>query len=400
MFDVEEIRKDFPILGKEINGKKLIYFDNAATTQKPREVIEGIKFFYENINANPIRSLHYLAEKATEAYNEARKKVAEFINASPEEIVFVRNATEGINLVSFAVPFKKGDSIVTSYLEHHSNILPWLRLKEEGINVEFADVDENYDLKMEIYENLPENTKLVTVTHESNVSGTINDVEKISNLVHKKGALFLVDLAQSIPHMKIDIKKIGADFAAFSGHKMLGPFGIGVLYINKRIHNILNPFLEGGEMIKDVKLNRIEYADLPYFYEAGTQNIEGAFGLGIAIDYLNKIGMNEIENYEEKLKKHMFERIKELKKVKVFSGKSKKYGAILSFNIEGLHPHDVAYLLDKEGIAIRSGFHCAQPFIEDKLKQNGTARASLYFYNTIEEIDKFIEVLKEIERKV
>lgn len=400
MLDVEKIREDFPILKKKVNGHDLIYFDNAATTQKPIQVIEAIKYFYENLNANPIRSIHYLAEKATEAYNEARKKIARFINAEPEEIVFVRNATEGINLVSFALTFAPGEHVVTTYMEHHSNILPWLRLQKEGVKVDFVDVDENFELDMGFYEKLPENTKLVTVTHESNVSGTINDIEKISKLSHRQGALVLVDLAQSIPHMKIDIKKIDADFAVFSGHKMLGPFGIGVLYVNKRLHGKLNPFLEGGEMIKDVKINRVEYADLPYFYEAGTQNVEGAFALGVAVDYLERIGMNEIETYEEELKKHLFDRIKEVKKARVFSGRSKRYGAILSFNILGIHPHDLAFLLDRKGIAIRSGFHCAQPFIEDKLKQNGTARASLYFYNTKQEIDKFVEALKEIENSI
>ena len=397
--DVEKIRKDFPILSKEINGNKLVYLDNAATSQKPSTVINGIKYFYENINANPIRSIHSLAEEATKNYNEARKKVADFINAEPEEIVFVRNTTEAINLVSFSFPFKKGDRVSTTYMEHHSNLLPWLQLKEKGVDVDIVSVSDNYELDMDYYKKLPKNTRLVALTHASNVTGTINDIKEITRLAHEQGSLVLIDAAQSVPHIPFDIKNIGADFVAFSGHKMLAPFGIGVLYIKKDIAENLKPFLTGGEMIKDVSLSKVIYENTPNLFEAGTQNIEGAYGLGLAVDYLNKVGMENIEKYENELTTYLYEKAKELKNVEVYSGKSRRFSGIFSFNVIGLHSHDTAYLLDKKGIAVRSGFHCAQPLIEDRLKLDGAARASLYFYNTKEEIDIFIEELNNIAVK-
>ncbi len=398
MLDVYKIRDDFPILQKEVNGHQLVYFDNAATTQKPKQVIEAIKWFYENINANPLRSVHYLAEKATEAYEKSREKIAKFIGAEKDEIIFVRNATEAINLVSFALPFSKNDTIVTTYLEHHSNLLPWLRLQKYGVKVKILGIKEDLDLDYEELEKI-ENPKLIAVTHQSNVTATITDVKRIAKIAKEKGALLLLDGAQSVPHMKVNVKDLGVDFLAFSGHKMLGPFGIGVLYIKKSVFNKLNPFLEGGEMIKDVRLNHIEFADFPFFFEAGTQNIEGAFALGVAIDYLNNIGMENIEKYEKELTKYLYDKIKDVEKIKIYSGKSKEFGPLLSFNLPKIHPHDLAYLLDQKGIAVRSGFHCAQPLIEDKLKANGTARASLYFYNTKEEIDYFVNTLKEISKK-
>ncbi len=358
-FDVKGIRRDFPILKLKVNGNPLIFFDNAATSQKPVAVINGIRYFYENLNANPMRSIHYLAEKATEAYVDAREKVAKFINASPEEIVFVRNTTEAINLVSYALDLKKGDKVATTYLEHHSNILPWLKLKEKGVKVDLVDVDDDFDLDMDYYKELSDDVKLVTVSHESNVTGTINDVKTICNLAHKSDTLSLVDAAQSVPHMKVDVKDIGADFLAFSGHKMLGPFGIGVLYVRKEAAPKLGTFLTGGEMIKSVKIGKVEYADMPDRFEAGTQNIEGAYGLGLAIDYLNKVGMHNIENYEKELMAHLYERAQEVKGIEVYSGHSRKNGAIFSFNLKGVHSHDVSYLLNKKGIATRSGFHCA-----------------------------------------
>ena len=399
MFTANSIRKDFPILSSKVNGHNLIYFDNAATSVKPRQVVDGIVQFYEKFNANPKRSIHTLAEKATDAYSGAREKIARFINASPEEIVFVRNATEAINLVSFAYPFKKGDRIATTYMEHHSNTLPWLKLRAKGVNVDFVDTDENFDLDMSYYSELPEDIKLVTISQESNVTGTVNDVKSICRLARGAGALSLVDAAQSAPHMKIDVKDMDCDFLCLSGHKMLGPFGIGVLYIRKEIAPVMGTFLTGGEMIKSVKLDKIVYEDMPEFFEAGTQNIEGAYGLGIAVDYLEKIGMENIHEYEKGLMAHMYSAINEINGIEIYSGKSKKNGAIFSFNVKGLHAHDVAYLLDKKGIAIRSGFHCAQPFIEEKLHVSGTARASLYFYNTKKEIDTFSKALKDIAKK-
>ncbi|MCL4398572.1 cysteine desulfurase [Candidatus Parvarchaeota archaeon] len=397
--NIENVRKDFPILSKQVNGNNLIYFDNAATSQKPSAVIEGLKYFYENINANPIRSIHSLAEESTKVYNDARKKVADFINAEPEEIVFVRNATEAINLVSFSFPFKKEDRISSTYMEHHSNLLPWLRLKERGIGVDIAQVSEDYELDINYYRRLPKNTRLVALTHASNVTGTINDVKEIARLSHEQGALVLVDAAQSIPHMPFDVKDIDADFVAFSGHKMLAPFGIGVLYIKKDTSKNMQPFLTGGEMIKDVSLSRIIYENVPNLFEAGTQNVEGAYGLGLAVEYLNNLGMENVEKYEAELTNYLYERAKELKNVEIYSGKSKRFNSIFSFNVTGLHSHDTAYLLDKKGIAVRSGFHCAQPLIEDRLKLDGAARASLYFYNTKEEINTFIDELNKIAAK-
>ncbi|MCW1298997.1 MAG: cysteine desulfurase, partial [Candidatus Parvarchaeum sp.] len=369
--DIEKIRKDFPILSKKINGNPLIYLDNAATSQKPSAVIDGIKYFYENINANPIRSIHSLAEEATKAYNGAREKVAAFINADPEEIVFVRNATEAINLVSFAFPFKEGDHVSTTYMEHHSNLLPWLRLREKGINVDIVSISDDYELDMDYYKQLPKNTRLVAVTHASNVTGTINDVKEITRISHEQGSLVLIDAAQSIPHMPFDVKDIDADFIAFSGHKMLAPFGIGVLYIKKDIAENLKPFLTGGEMIKDVSLSKVIYENAPNLFEAGTQNVEGAYGLGLAIDYLNKIGMGNVEKYENELTNYLYERAKELKNVEVYSGKSKAFSGIFSFNVSGLHSHDTAYLLDKKGLVIRYGFNCDERMIEERLKLEG-----------------------------
>ena len=395
----EKIREDFPILKKSVNGNALIYFDNAATSQKPRQVIDGITYFYENINANPIRSIHSLAEQATLEYNKAREKVAKFINADLEEIVFVKNATEAINLVSFSIPFKEGDRVSTTYLEHHSNLLPWLRLKEKGIKVDVVDIDESYNLKIDYYKHLPGNTRLVTVAHVSNVTGTVNDVKEITRLAHEQGSLVLIDAAQSIPHMSFDAKDIGADFVVFSGHKMLAPLGIGVLYINKNISENLKPFLTGGEMIKDVNMHRVIYENVPNLFEAGTQNIEGAYGLGLAVDYLNSIGMKNIENYEKELTNHLYKTANELKNVEIYSGRSKQFTSIFSFNVKGLPSHDTAYLLDKKGIAVRSGFHCAQPLIEERLKLDGAVRASLYIYNTKEEINKFIDELNIIAVK-
>ena len=317
MFDAKIIQKDFPILSRKVNGNRLVYLDNAATTQKPRQVIDGIKYFYENANANPLRSVHSLSEESTKLFNSAREKVASLINAAPEEIVFVRNTTEAINLVSFTFPLNKGDTVSTTYLEHHSNFLPWLRLKSNGVKVDIVDIDANTDLDMGYYENLPQGTKLVAFTQKSNVTGTITDAAVISKLAHEKNAAVLIDAAQSIPSMPVDVKKIGADFLAFSGHKMLGPMGVGVLYINKDSPVKLSPFLTGGEMIKDVRLDRVVYENAPTLFEAGTQNVEGAYGLGLAIDYLNSLGLKDIDRYERSLTDYLYESAKDIKNLTI-----------------------------------------------------------------------------------
>ncbi|MCL4399318.1 cysteine desulfurase [Candidatus Parvarchaeota archaeon] len=399
ILDPRIVREDFPILHRKINGHKLVYLDNAATSQKPKQVIDSIKYFYENINANPLRSVHTLAEKATEVYMDSRKKIAEFLNAEQDEIVFVRNATEAINLVSFSFPFKPGDRVATSYIEHHSNLLPWLELKAAGIKVDVVGVDGNSELDMAYYSKPRKDLRLVAVSQESNVTGTINNVKEIAKDVHKNGSYILIDAAQSAPHMEIDVKDIDADFLVMSGHKMLAPFGIGVLYIKNSVQPIMKPYLRGGEMIKSVKLDKITYESPPQMFEAGTQNISGAYAYGVAVDYLKRIGMRTIQNYEKGITRYLYNEARKIEGIKIYSGKSRQYGSIFSFNVDGLHSHDVAYFLNKKGIAIRSGFHCAQPFIEDKLHIEGTARASTYFYNTKEEIDIFLSELKSIVRK-
>jgi len=403
MLDVENIRKDFPILKRKINGKPLIYFDNAATSAKPVQVIEAIKDYYENYNANIHRSIHTLGEEATRKYEEAREKVRKFINArSTEEIIFVRNTTEAINLFAYAWGFnnlKKGDEIISSVIEHHSNIVPWQFLSNKiGVKVKYVDINEDGLLKMDDYSNLiTRNTRLVAVTHASNVLGTINDVKEIGRIAHENDCIFLVDGAQSTPHFKIDVQEIDADVFVFSGHKMLAPMGIGVLYCKKEILEKMEPFMHGSEMIKTVTLEGFTVNDLPLKYEAGTSNVEGAIGLAAAIDYLNNIGMENIRRYEESLTEYALKRLLEIDWVEIYGPKDfRKRVGVISFNVKDVHSHDVAQILDWEGIAIRSGHMCAMPLMK-RLGVESVARASFYIYNTKEEIDKFIEALHKVK---
>jgi cysteine desulfurase/selenocysteine lyase len=412
MFDPYKVREDFPILKRKINNHPLIYFDNAATSQKPRQVIEALKDFYERRNANVHRAVHTLSLEATELYEEAHEEAAKFIGAeSIEEIVFVRGTTEAINLVAYSWGLhnlKPGDEVLVTLMEHHSNIVPWEILSRiKGFRVKYADINPDGTLDYEALKGmLTPKVKLVCITHVSNVTGVINDVKWVAELAHEKGALVLVDGAQSVPHMSVDVQDVDCDFLAFSGHKMLGPTGIGVLYAKKEILEKMEPFHGGGEMIREVSFNpetrtcTISWNTLPWKFEAGTPDIGGAVGLKAAIEYLSALGMENVKAHECNLTDYALKRLKECSKVIVYGPKdAKQKCGIIPFNVEGFNSHDVALILDSYGIMIRSGFHCAQP-LHQKFKIPSSARASFYIYNTREEIDRFIEALKEIEESL
>jgi cysteine desulfurase/selenocysteine lyase len=404
MLDVKKIREDFPILKRKVNGKPLIYFDNAATTQKPIQVINSIKEFYENYNANIHRGIYTLAAEATQKYEDAREKVRKFINAkSTKEIIFVRNATEAINLVMYAWglnSLKKGDEIISTVMEHHSNIVPWQFLRDKvGIKLKFIDINNEGFLKLEELNNLlSKNTKLITITHASNVLGTINPIESVAKVAHDNGCLILVDGAQSVPHMPIDVKKLDCDFLVFSGHKMLGPMGIGILYCKEEILENIQPFLYGGDMIKHVTLEKSVWNDLPLKFEAGTSNVEGAIGLSAAIDYLNRVGMENIRKHEIELTGYAISKLSNFSNLDIYGPKrAEDRGGVIAFNIKNVHSHDVAQILDEDGIAIRSGHHCAIP-LHQRLGIESSARVSFYLYNTKEEIDAFVESLNKVSK--
>jgi len=411
MLNPYKVREDFPILKRKVNDHPLIYFDNAATSQKPRQVIEAIKSFYENHNANVHRAVHTLSQEASELYEDAHEEVAKFINADGmSEIVFVRGTTEAINLVAYSWGFHnlgKNDEVVVSLMEHHSNIVPWEMLsRTRGFNVRYADVNGDGSLNYgSLEKTISKKTKLVCLSHVSNVTGAINDVKKVAKLAHEHGALLLVDGAQSVPHLPVDVKDLEVDFLAFSGHKMLAPTGIGVLYGKREILEGMSPFHGGGEMIREVsfepKIKRclISWNDLPWKFEAGTPHVSGGVGLMEAVKYLKRLGMADVKAHEEMLTQYALPRMKECgEKVRVYGplGSSARCG-IIPFGIEELSSHDIALFLDSYGIMIRSGYHCAQP-LHELLKLNSSARASFYIYNTREEIDKFVEALGEIER--
>jgi cysteine desulfurase/selenocysteine lyase len=407
MFDPYKVREDFPILKRKINNHPLIYFDNAATTQKPRQVIEAIKEFYEKQNANVHHAVHTLSLEATELYEEAHEEVAKFIGAkSIEEIIFVKGTTEAINLVAYAWGLhnlKRENEVLTTLMEHHSNIVPWEILsKIKGFKVKYVDVNQDGTLNFEsLKEMLTSKVKLVCITHVSNVTGVINDVKTVAKLAHENGALVLVDGAQSVPHMSVNVQELGCDFLAFSGHKMLGPTGIGALYGKQEILEKMKPL--HGEMIREVSFNHqtrrciISWNKLPWKFEAGTPDVCGAVGLTTAIKYLKALGMENVKAHECALTEYAVKRLKECRKVTVYGPQilALKCG-IIPFNVEGFDSHDMALLLDSYGIMIRSGFHCAQP-LHQKFKISSSARASFYIYNVREEIDRFVEALKEIE---
>jgi cysteine desulfurase / selenocysteine lyase len=405
-FNVYELRQDFPILRRRVCGTKpLVYLDNAATTQKPFSVIQSIQDYYSNFNANIHRAVHQLADEATFAYEEARKKVAKLINARfPEEIIFTRNATEAINLVSYSWGrnnVKEGDSIVITEIEHHSNIVPWQMLaREKKANLCYIGVDEKGYLKLEDYRALLEagNSRLVSVSEMSNVLGTIIPLEEIITHAHRSGVPVLVDAAQSVPHMPVDVQKTDCDFLAFSSHKMLGPTGVGVLYVKREILEEMPPFIGGGDMIREVHKQETIYNDLPYKFEGGTPNIAGVIGFGAAIDYLDNLGMDKIRDHEMDITRYAMTALADVKDVTIYGPADIQHrGGIVSFNIADIHPHDLATIMNEDGIAIRSGHHCAQVLMQ-RLDVAATSRASFYIYNTKEEVDLFIDALNRARR--
>jgi cysteine desulfurase/selenocysteine lyase len=410
MLDPYKIRDDFPILKRKINNYPVIYFDNAATSQKPKQVIDAIKDFYENHNANVHRAVHTLSQEASELYENAHEEVANFINANGmEETIFVRGTTEAINLVAYAWGLrnlKRDDEVIVSLMEHHSNIVPWeLLSKINGFNINYIDVNDDGTLNYEDFEGkISKKTKIVCVSHVSNVDGVVNDVKRLAKIAHEHGALILVDGAQSVPHLSVDVKSLDVDFLAFSGHKMLGPTGIGVLYGKREILEKMEPFQGGGEMIRGVSFNlttkrcSITWNDLPWKFEAGTPNIGGGIGLMEAVKYLKHIDMENVEAHERMLTEYALRNMCKLQNVRIYGPieASAKCG-IIPFGVSSLGSHDIALFLDNYGIMVRSGFHCAQP-LHQKFKLPSSARASFYVYNTREEIDRFIEVLKEIEQ--
>ena len=398
------IRKDFPALERLIHGERLIYLDNAATTQKPWSVIDALVDYYEHKNANVHRGLHTLAEEATEAFENARRKVGVFIGGvKPEEIIYTRNATEAINLVAYSWGRKnigEGDRIVLTEMEHHANLVPWLMLaKDVGAELKYIPIDVEGLLDLNDAEKIiTPNTKLVAVTQMSNVLGTINPVGELTKIAHNQGAVILVDGAQSAPHIPVDVKMMDADFFAFSAHKMLGPTGLGFLYGKESILDDMPPFIYGGEMINEVRFDYADWNSLPYKFEAGTPNIAGAVAFVPALDYLNNLGMENVRKHEADITLYALKKLSELEFIKIFGPKDVKLrGGAVSFVDINIHPHDLATFLDTRGIAVRAGHHCAQPLMR-RLGVSSTVRASFYIYNTTEEVDKLIEALIDARR--
>ena len=399
-FDVEKIRQDFPILSKKINNKPLIYFDNAATSQTPICVIDCIKDYYEKYNSNIHRGVHSLSDEATSAYEDARNKVKDHFNIKySEEVIFTSGTTHSINIVSngFSKILTKDDEIIVSGLEHHSNIVPWqMMIESSGAKLKVIPLMENGELDMDEFANiLSHKTKIVFLNHVSNALGLINPIEKIITMSHEKGAFVLIDGAQSAAHFKIDLQKLNVDFFTASAHKLCGPTGVGFLYGKKELLHMMEPLMGGGEMISDVTFSKTTYADLPHKFEAGTPNISGVIAFGRALDYLNEIGLEKIENYENDLLDYANSKLKQIEGLKIY-GESKNKTSVISFNIEGIHSYDIGALLDKFGIAVRTGQHCAQP-IMDHFGVDGTVRASFSFINTFQEIDDFFEALKKVK---
>ena len=401
-FPIDSIRKDFPILGKKINNNDIVYFDNAATTQKPNAVINAISDYYKNYNANIHRGVHSLAEKATTEFENTRKSVKEFINAKSErEIIFTRGATEGINLVSTSFGkeyFNEGDEIIISEMEHHSNIIPWQMIsKEKGLLLKTINVKENGEIDLEDFNNLiSSKTKFVSIVHISNTLGTVNPVKEIVNICNKNNIPCLVDGAQASAHTKIDVQDINCDFYVFSAHKMYGPTGVGIVYGKEELLEKMPPYMGGGEMIKDVKFETTTYNDLPHKFEAGTPNIGDVIGFNESIKYLEKIGRDNIEKYESSLRDYTNKKLNNVENLNIIGNSKNKIG-IFSFTIDKIHYYDLGLLLDAKGIAIRTGHHCTQPLIE-KFNLDGTARLSLALYNNIEEIDYFINSIEKLNR--
>lgn len=395
--NIEEIKKDFPIF----ENKNIAYLDSGATTQKPRYVLDKINEYYEKSNANPHRGAYSLSVEATELYESARAKIANFINAKyPEEIIFSKNASESLNLVAYSYGLdnlSEGDEVVLSIMEHHSNLVPWQMVtKKTKSTLKYMYINKDFELsKEEIESKITDKTKIVAITQVSNVLGTINNVKEIIKYAHKKGAKVLVDASQSIPHMKVDVRDLDADFLAFSGHKMLAPLGIGVLYGKREILNKMNPFLMGGDMIEYVYEQNTTFAQLPNKFEAGTQNVEGVVGLSAAIDYIEKIGYEEIDKIEKEVIGYAIDELSKLDFLTLYMTPNREnHSSVISFNVNGVHPHDVASILDSENVCVRSGNHCAQPLMRF-LGIDSTCRASFYFYNTTEDVDRLVKALNK-----
>ena len=392
-----DLKKDFPIF----KNKNIVYLDSGATSQRPQCVIDAIDEFYKSKNANPHRGSYELSIEATEVYESTRDKIAKFINAShSEEIIFTKNASEALNLIAYSYGLdnlSEDDEVVISIMEHHSNLVPWqFATKKTGSKLKYMYINDEYELsEEEIKSKITDKTKIVGITHVSNVLGTINKVKDIIKYAHKKGAVVVVDASQSIPHMRIDVQDLDCDFLVFSGHKMMGPLGIGILYGKRRILNNMNPFLMGGDMIEYVYEDKTTFAPLPNKFEAGTQNVEGVVGLGASIDYIEKIGYDTIAKIEDEILDYAKQELAKLDFVETYYTPNKEnHSSVISFNIKGVHPHDLATILDSQNIAVRAGDHCAQPLIR-YLNLPATCRASFYIYNTKEDVDKLVEALKK-----
>ena len=399
MLDVKRIREDFPILHRQVHGKPLVYLDNAATTQKPHQVIDALVNYYTRYNANIHRGIHALAEEATAAYEEVRARTARFINApSSRSIVFTRNATEALNLVAHAwghAQLKRGDEILLTEMEHHSNLVPWqLLAKATGASLSFVGITDDGYLKLdELEQKCTRKTKLVAVTHMSNVLGTVNPIERIIAQAHTQGAVVVIDAAQSAPQRRLDIQQLGCEFLAFSAHKMLGPTGVGILAAKEELLESMEPFLGGGEMISDVHLDHATWNEIPWKYEAGTPNIADVIAFGNALAYLERLGLERIQAHEQELLAYAIKRLGEIDDVVLYGpAELRDRGGVVSFNLNGLHPHDVGTVLDQEGVAIRAGHHCAKPLMR-RLGVAATARASFYVYNTLEEVDRLVDAI-------
>lgn len=387
-----DFKEDFPIF----KNRDIAYLDSGATAQKPQIVIDAINNFYDKFNANPHRGAYTLSVEATAVYEDTREKIAKFINAKhQEEIIFSKNASESLNLLAYSYGLdnlKKGDDVVISIMEHHSNLVPWQFVTQKtGSELKYMYINDEFELsKEEIESKITDNTKIVGITHVSNVLGTINNVKEIIKYAHKKGAVVIVDASQSIPHMKIDVQDLDADFLAFSGHKMFAPLGIGVLYGKRELLNKMNPFLMGGDMIEYVHEQKTTFAPLPNKFEAGTQNVEGVVGLGAAIDYINSIGYDKIQEHDREIVEYAREKLSKLDYLYIYmTPNAENHSAVISFNIKGVHPHDVASILDSENVCVRSGNHCAQPLMRF-LGIDSTCRASFYIYNTKEDVDRLV----------
>ncbi len=401
--DPHEIRKDFPVLDQDVNGHPLVYLDNAATSQRPLSVVKAVEEFYNEYNANVHRGIHKLSEEASEKYENARVKVAEFIGAPNERtLIYTRNSTESINLVAYSWGLdnlKPGDEVLVTEMEHHANLVPWqLLCQRTGATYKYVPIDDTGRLRMDLLDQLlTERTKIFAFTAASNVMGTLTPVKELVAAAHEVGALALVDAAQAAPHMSIDVQDWDCDFMAFSGHKMLGPTGIGFLYGKEEILDSMPPFMTGGDMIREVHIDSATWNDLPWKFEAGTPNIAGAIGMGAAVDYLRKIGMDRIHAQEQALIRYAMERLAEVPGLTMYGPPAEERGGLVAFTVDGIHPHDLATILDAYGVAVRAGHHCAQP-VHDHFGISATARASFYLYNKPEEADALVNALMEARK--